>query len=96
MTILNFRITGSSDACDRVISRLQDSEIIDSVEEVTPMLPHMDDEDSSSAGLAENNHAGVVDIKVHADSHCSADEVLRMAEYTVRSVGAVLEETDPF
>jgi len=96
MTTLNFRVTGPVAACERVIAHLADSELIHSIEEVAGLMPHMDDEDSSSAGLAENENAGVFDIRVHTDDDSSADAVRRMAEFSVRSSGAVLKETDRF
>lgn len=96
MTTLNFRVTGPTAACERVIGRLAESELVHSVEEVASLMPHMDDEDSSSAGLAENKDASVYDIRVHTDDHSSDEEVRRMAEFTVRASGAMLEETDRF
>ncbi len=96
MTTLNFRVTGPAAACEAVINRLAESELIHSIEEVDGMMSHMDDEDSSSAGLAENIDASVYDIRVHTDDHSSDEEVRRMAELTVRSSGAMLEETDRF
>lgn len=96
MSTLNFRITGPAAACEHVIGRLAQSELILSVEESTSLMPHMDDEDSSSAGLAENQDSSVRDIRILTDDDSTDDEVRRMAEFTVRSSGAMLEETDRF
>ncbi len=96
MTTMNFRVTGSADACERAINQLSEHEAIEEVEEVEALMPHMDDEDSSSAGLAENVSASIVDITVHTNGKISSDEIRQLVEFAVRSAGAVLEETERF
>jgi len=98
MTTLNFRVTGTAAACERAVNQLSEHEMINEVDEVEALMPHMDDEDSSSAGLAENSSASssILDITVHADNKISTEDLRQLVEFAVRSAGAVLEETERF
>lgn len=95
MTLLRFRITGSQEAQRQVLERLADIEGVQRADEVADLLPHMDDEDSSSAGLAENEHAQIGEIVVELDSDEVAGLVRRLAEVEAREAGAALEIIDP-
>ena len=47
-------VTGSEDDTRAMMNLLQSLDGIEHVEEVGDLMPHMDDADSSSAGLSEN------------------------------------------
>lgn len=96
MAILRFRITGSADARDQVIAQLEGVEQIERIEEVADMMPAMNDDDSSSAGLAENTAADVYAFEVEIDGDDDVDLVRRVAEVEAREAGAVLEIVDEF
>lgn len=96
MAILRFRITGSPDARDQVISQLEGIEQIERIEEVADMMPAMNDDDSSSAGLAENTTADVYAFEVEIEREDDVDLVRRVAEVEAREAGAVLEIVEEF
>lgn len=55
-------------------------------------MPHMDDADSSSAGLAENRYGQVGEMVVEFDDEAAlASLVRREAEASARDSGAALE-----
>ncbi len=66
MPQLRIRIIGSEDDLRAVVDLLQSLEGIEHVEEVADLMPHMDDEDSSSAGLSDDLGPGAHDIEVEA------------------------------
>ena len=74
------RLTASSDDARAMINALQSLDDIEHVEEIHDLMPHMDDEDSSSAGLPDDMGPGIHDIEVEAPDEHSAARVKRMAE----------------
>ena len=69
METVRIRYTASNDNVRALVHALESIEGIESVEEVADLMPHMDDDDSSSAGLVSdgNDHGpDVHDIEVHA------------------------------
>ncbi len=58
MAILRLRITGSDDQVNQIRATLYDIDGIEHVEETDDLMPHMDDDDSSSAGLSPSVIAG--------------------------------------
>ena len=53
MSMMKMRITGSEDNIRAISNLLQSLEGIEHVEEIGDLMPHMDDPDSSSAGLSD-------------------------------------------
>ena len=96
MATLRFRITGSSEARDQVIARLEGLDGIDRIEEVADMMPAMNDDDSSSAGLAENSTADVYAFEIEVDGEENVDLIRRVAEVEAREAGLVLEIVEEF
>lgn len=98
MTVMRFRITGTDASREHLLGRLADLEGVRRAESVADLMPHMDDEDSSSAGLAENAGAGagvgVIEIEVADDDGASASLVRRVAEIEARESGSALELVD--
>ena len=54
MPLLRIRITGSEDDAGAIINLLGSLEGIEHVEEIDDLMNHMDDDDSSSAGLPDD------------------------------------------
>lgn len=54
MPTLRMRITGTDDDARAIANLLQSIDGIEHVEEVDDLMPHLDDEDSSSAGLSDD------------------------------------------
>src|SRR5690606_647888 len=81
MPQLRIRIIGNQDGLRAVADLLQSIEGIEHVEEVAGLMPRMDDEDSSSAGLSDDIGPGAHDLEVDAPN-----------DYTARRVRAAVEE----
>lgn len=92
MAQLRFRITGPTQAAQNLTEALTVIEGVQWAEEVADLVPRMDDEDSSSLGLAENAQGEVVELIVETeDDQEVIDLVRRQAEQQVRGAGGFLE-----
>ena len=94
METVRIRYTASDDDVRVLIHALEAIEGIEHVEEVADLMPHADDEDSSSAGLvSDGNDAGpdVHDIEVQAPNEEGVRRVHRVAESAATDAGAVAE-----
>lgn len=92
MAQLRFRITGPTQAAQNLTEALTVIEGVQWAEEVADLVPRMNDEDSSSLGLAENAQGEVVELIVETeDDQEVIDLVRRQAEQQVRSAGGFLE-----
>ena len=54
MPIVRLRVTGNEYAVSDLMHALEAIEGIERIEEVADLMPHMDDDDSSSAGLPDD------------------------------------------
>ena len=79
------------DETNAVISELAALEGIDSVEEVADLMPHMDDPDSSSAGLSDDIGPGTHLVLVRAANQAGAGRALEAAKNLARRQGIALE-----
>ena len=76
MPTLRLRVTGSEDDARAIINLLQSLDGIEHVEEVADLMPHMDDADSSSAGLSEQKVGGDVhEVEIEAPNDATARKV---------------------
>lgn len=75
MPILRLRITGSEDDARAISNLLLSLEGIEHVEEVDDLMPHLDDDDSSSAGLSDDEGPGTHEIEVEAGNDSTAQKV---------------------
>jgi len=91
MAELRMQLTASEDDTMQVINRLSSLGGIESVEEIADLMPHMDDPDSSSAGLTDNIGPGTHLVLVQAESEDAARRALDVAERCARELGIVLE-----
>jgi hypothetical protein len=95
MPQLRIRITGSDDDLRAVADLLQSVEGIEHVEEVADLMPRMDDEDSSSAGLSDDIGPGTHELEVDAPNEYTAGRVREAVEELAIRLGLVVEfETD--
>jgi hypothetical protein len=92
MPTLRMRLTGSEDDTRAVINLLQSLDGIEHVEEVGDLMPHMDDADSSSAGLSENT-AGpdAHDIEINAPNESTAFKVREAVEALAFDLDVLVE-----
>ena len=87
MPTLRLRLTGSDDDARAIINLLQSLDGIEHVEEIADLMPHMDDADSSSAGLSELGGPDIHEIEIEAPN----DSTARMVRDTVEALSFELD-----
>ncbi|HWI24852.1 MAG TPA: hypothetical protein VNS59_08000 [Lysobacter sp.] len=75
MPTLRLRLTGTDDDTRAIINLLQSLDGIEHVEEIADLMPHMDDADSSSAGLSELGGPDIHEIEIEAPNDATARKV---------------------
>ncbi|HSM11077.1 MAG TPA: hypothetical protein VK827_05875 [Lysobacter sp.] len=97
MPLLRLRVTGSEDAARAISNLLTSIEGIEHVEEVADLMPHMDDPDSSSAGLPDDMGPGLQMIEVDAPNLSTANKVRAAVEALAFDLDVLVEfESDEF
>lgn len=91
MPTLRLRLTGSDDAARAMINLMQSLDGIEHVEEVEDLMPHMDDDDSSSAGLPDDQGPGHHALEILAPNQATARRVREAAEALAFDLDAVVE-----
>ena len=91
MPMLRLRVTGSEDDVRAISNLLQSLDGVVSVEEVADLMPHMDDADSSSAGLSDvsgpDNHA----LDIEASNPSSMNRVREAVEALAFDLDVLVE-----
>lgn len=96
MPTVRFHLTAGSDHAQSLMSALQSLEGIEHVEEIGDLMPHLDDPDSSSAGLPDDMGPGVHSIEVEAPNELTARRVRELAEAMAHDAGGAIEFVDEF
>lgn len=91
MPLLRLRITGNDDDARAVGNLLASLDGIEHVEEVADLMPHMDDADSSSAGLPDDNGPGVHELEIGAPNAATAAKVREAVEALAFDLDLVVE-----
>lgn len=91
MPLLRIRIIGNADDTLAVTALLQGLEGIEHVEETDDLMTHMDDEDSSSAGLSDDIGPGAHDLEIEAPNDYTARRVRQAVEELAVRLGLVVE-----
>ena len=91
MPMLRLRLTGSNDDVRAMMNLLQSLEGIEHVEEIADLMPHMDDADSSSAGLSDVEGPDMHEIEIDAPNDATARKVREAAEALAFDLDAVVE-----
>ena len=91
MPLLRMRLTGSDDAVRAVTNLLQSLDGIEHVEEVDDLMPHMDDADSSSAGLSDVQGPDTHELEVDAPNEATARKVREAVEALAFDLDIVVE-----
>ena len=94
MPELNLRLTADDDAARALINLITSLEGAESVEEIADLMPHMDDPDSSSAGLPDDIGPGTHLIRIEAGNETVIRRALQVAEAWTHDQGAALEVVD--
>lgn len=96
MPTVRIRFTAPEQQVGALIHALEAIEGIEHVEEVADLMPHMDDEDSSSAGLHDVAGPTVHDIEVEAPNEEGVRRVRSAADLLARELDAIVEFVDEF
>ena len=80
MPRVRLRITGSDTDARAFMNLMQSIEGIEHVEEIADLMPHMDDADSSSAGLSDVDGPDIHEIEIEAPNEATARKVREAAE----------------
>ena len=92
MPTLRMRLTGSEDDTRAMMNLLQSLDGIEHVEEVADLMPHMDDADSSSAGLSENTIGpDAHEIEIEAPNPSTANKVREAVEALAFDLDVLVE-----
>lgn len=92
--MLKLRITGDDDAARAVMNLLLGVEGIEHVEEIGDLMPHMDDADSSSAGLSDVEGATMHEIEIEVPNASTAAKVREAVDALAFQLDAVVEFED--
>ncbi|MCR6662033.1 MAG: hypothetical protein NVV60_02515 [Luteimonas sp.] len=91
MALLRLRIAGSDDNARAIINLLQSLDGIEHVEEIDDLMPHMDDADSSSAGLHDTRAAHTHGIEIEVPNPSTARKVRDAVEALAFDLDALVE-----
>ena len=80
MPLLHLRITGTEDDVRLLTDLLNDVDGIERIEEIADLMPHMDDEDSSSAGLSDDIGPGTHELEVEVPHAAMLDKLRDIIE----------------
>ena len=97
MPLLRFRLTGRQFDVDAVVTAIHGIDGIEHVEEVADLMPHLDDDDSSSAGLPDDmGGTDVHAIEVDAPNAETADRVREQVDRAAETYGLAVEFVEEF
>ena len=91
MPMMRIRLTGSEDDVRAITNLLQSLDGIEHVEEIDDLMPHMDDADSSSAGLSDVAGPKMHAIEVEVGNPATARKVREAVEALAFDLDAVVE-----
>ncbi|GAB3061431.1 hypothetical protein GCM10027214_28200 [Stenotrophomonas tumulicola] len=93
--MLRLRITGTEDDARAISDLLQGVEGIEHIEETDDLMPHMDDEDSSSAGLSDDIGPGIHELEVEVGNENTAQKIRDAVQELALELDVFVEfETD--
>ena len=91
MPRVRLRITAPDADARAIMNLLQSLDGIEHVEEVADLMPHMDDPDSSSAGLSDTIGGDVHEIEVGVPNPSTARKVREAVEALAFDLDALVE-----
>src|SRR5690606_32939881 len=95
MPLLRLRITGTEDDARAISDLLLGLDGIEHVEETDDLMPHMDDDDSSSAGLSDDIGPGIHELEVEVGNESTAQKVRDAVQELALELDVFVEyETD--
>ena len=94
MALIKMRMTGSEDNVRSISNLLQSIEGIEHVEEISDLMPHMDDPDSSSAGLSDLSGPGMHEIEVDVPNAATGRKLRQAVEALAFDLDVMVEFED--
>ena len=94
MPTVRVRYTATDEAFSAMLHAFESIKGIEHIEEVADLVPHMDDEDSSSAGLSDQLGADVHEVEVIAPNDEGVRRIHDVAELVARDYDGVVEFPD--
>ena len=94
MALLRIRLTGSDDAARAVMNLLQSLDGIEHVEEIGDLMTHMDDADSSSAGLSDVEGPQLHEIEIDVPNESTGRKVRDAVDALAFDLEALVEFED--
>ena len=91
MPTVHIRFTGPERQLSTMMHALEAIEGIEHVEEIADLMPRMDDDDSSSAGLSDLAGPTVHDIEVEAPNEEGVRRIHDTAELVARQLDVIVE-----
>jgi len=91
MALMRIRLTGSEDDVRAITNLLQSLDGIEHVEEIDDLTPHMDDADSSSAGLSDVQGPDSHELEIDAPNDATAQKVRQAVEALAFDLDIVVE-----
>lgn len=91
MPMMRLRVTGSGDDARAIGNLLQSIDGVEHVEEVADLMPRLDDADSSSAGLPDDQGPGVHELEVEAPNKLAASRVREAVEALAFDLDVLVE-----
>ncbi|MEO5963510.1 MAG: hypothetical protein ABIO75_02655 [Thermomonas sp.] len=91
MAMMKMRITGSEDNVRAISNLLQSLDGIEHVEEIADLMPHMDDPDSSSAGLSDVSGPDMHEIEVDVPNPATGRKVRQAVEALAFDLDVLVE-----
>lgn len=91
MPQLRIRVTGSEGDARAIGNLLSSIEGIEHVEEVADLMPRMDDADSSSAGLTDDQGPGVHELEIDAPNQTAVTRVREAVEALAFDLDVLVE-----
>lgn len=91
MPLMRLRVTGSDDDVRAIANLLTSLDGVEHIEEVDDLMPHMDDDDSSSAGLPDDQGPGVHELEIDAPNDATARKVREAVEALAFELDVIVE-----
>ncbi len=91
MPTVHVRLTGSQDDLRILADLVNDLDGIERIEEIADLMPHMDDEDSSSAGLSDAVGPGIHELEIEVPNPSTARKLEQVLQEAALRRGLVIE-----
>ena len=91
MPLLRLRVTGSDDDVRAISNLLTSLDGVEHIEEVDDLMPHMDDDDSSSAGLPDDQGPGQHALEIEAPNLSTANRIRDAVEALAFDLDVLVE-----